>query len=429
MGCSHQDSRPNVLLIVLDTVRADAVSIEWNEQPVTPNLDRIAAEGARFENAYATAPWTLPSHATLFTGLAPSQHRAVHENFALASEYATLAERLADRQYATYGITSNPWVTAGRGLAQGFDEFKVAYSNAEQAPDKGAARATEYATDFVARAAETGKPFFLFVNYLEAHLPYAPPNSGFEALGIAVESLSRREFSVEQAEEIIAGKREASASESALARTLYLCEIAYQDQLLGKLSDALRDNAVLDDTLIVITSDHGELLGKHGLMGHEFSLSDDVLHVPLILRFPNRIEAGQRVALPVSHLDVVPTVLDILGGHDVSEAAFEGRSLLALQKISGNRPLIAEYSKPVTLLSKYWASRHPDFDTEAYAVSLQSLRKGKTKLVENTRGEFTLTDRGHDTPDYDDPARQELAREMREELALWIARLGKTDPR
>jgi len=425
IACGARDSPPNILLVVLDTVRADAVGRTFNRRQVTPHFDRIAAEGSRYLHAYATAPWTLPSHATLFTGLASSQHLAVHESFVLGSQHLTLAEMLAGRGYATYGISSNPWVTEGRGLAQGFDEFVTAYSDAQDAPDKGAARATEYAIEFIARHAQGDEPFFLFVNYLEAHLPYAPPEAGFEALGIATGSLSRREFTIEQAEEIIAGERDASEDELELARTLYQCEIAYQDRQLGELIDTLSERDLLVETLVVITADHGELFGIEGLMGHEFSLSDDVLQVPLVLRHPSRIRAGHTVELPVSHLDIVPTVLDFVGASEAA-ATLEGSSLLAAENLSPERPLIAEYFEPRTLIGRYWASRHPEFDTEPFAVSLRSLRKGSRKLVENSRGEITLSDENLRATDDNRPAREDLAREMREELTHWIARLRPT---
>jgi arylsulfatase A-like enzyme len=350
----------------------------------------------------------------------------VHENFVLAGRFVTLAELLSAGGYATYGVTSNPWVTKKRGLAQGFDRFDAAFTNLDEREDKGAAQATEYAIDFLAGAARIDRPFFLFVNYLEAHLPYAPPDAGLDALGIAATSLARLEFSIERAEEIIAGVRPASDDERKLARTLYLSEIAYQDRQLGRLFAALGDHGLLDQTLIVITADHGEMLGGEGLMGHEFSLSDEVLRVPLVLRYPPRIEAGQTLTLPVSHLDIVPTVLDLLTQPEATEQ-LEGKSLLALRGLSRERSLIAEYSKPVTLLNGYWASKHPDFDTEAFAVSLRSLRKGSQKLVENSRGEVTLIDPTRDpqNKEADDLARRELVLEMREELAQWVARLSQ----
>lgn len=418
-ACTAQ-TPPNILLVVLDTVRADGVGGTFNEHPVTPELDRIAASGLNFEFAYATAPWTLPSHATLFTGLASSQHNAVHERFNLDLHHTTLAEHLSKRGYATYGITSNPWVTNGRGLAQGFDLFDAAYSNSEGAVDKGAERATELALGFVEAAADADRPFFLFVNYLEAHLPYAPPEVGCEVLGIERSSLVREDFTIEEAEEIIAGTRPASDEELSLARTLYSCEIAYQDRMLGRVFEGLRSHDLLDKTLVIVTADHGELLGAGGMMGHEFSLSDDVLRVPLIVRLPGTFDGGERISSPVSHLDIVPTVLDIVGGARTSDV-LEGESLLSL--VAGadpDRPLLAEYNEPKTLLDVYWASRHPDFDTSNFAVSLRSLRKGSRKIIANSQGEVGLFDLG-DSAAF--PENESTTKEMHAELDAWTKRL------
>lgn len=424
-GCETGERPPNIVMIVLDTVRADAMGGELNGHRVTPTFDRLAAEGMSFQRAYSVAPWTLPSHATLFTGLAPSQHEARHENFLLGPEYLTLAEFLKTRGYASYAVSSNPWVTESRGLGQGFDEFVLAFKSDEERRDKGARIATDLAIGFVEQAAPVDRPFFLFVNYLEAHLPYAPPDEAFEILDLDPAGLSRREFTIGEAEQIMTGAREGSAEELALARTLYRTEIAYQDRQLGRLIESIREAGVLDDTLLVITADHGEEFGRAGMTGHEFTLSDDVLSVPLVLRHPKRVPGGARVTLPVSHLDVVPTILHAMDEGE-SAADLEGRNLLDTPSLSPEHPLLAEYSDPVTLREGYWKSRHPDFDTSPWAVSLRSYRKGERKLIENSRGEVTLIDPGrpqHASPE-DDRGREVIAHSMHREMAQWFERLA-----
>ncbi len=427
-ACEPEPVPPHIVVIVLDTVRADGVGVKLGEFPVTPVFDRLADEGTRFENAYAVAPWTLPSHATLFTGLAPSQHKAVHENFVLGPQYLTLAEFLKTRDYATHAVSSNPWVTKSRGLAQGFDSFEVAFGNVDEMTDKGAKRATDLAIAVLDEAASADRPFHLFVNYLEAHLPYAPPDEGFEAIRVDPASLERRVFSIAEAEAIMAGTREGTAEEFELARTLYLAEIAYQDRQLGRLIDALRERELLDQSLLVITADHGEELGRAGMTGHEFTLSDDVLSIPLVFRFPGRVPSGGRVALPVSHLDVVPTVLHAIDEWE-SAADLEGLSLLDTPSLTRERPLLAEYAEPVTLREEYWKNRHPDFDTSKWAVALRSLRKGDRKLLENSRGEITLIDKNRPAgaSEADDQGRQIIARSMHEELSAWFDRLNRVD--
>lgn len=418
--CAAEAPPPNVVLVVLDTVRADRVGASHNQHKITPQYDRMAASGLRFEFAYATAPWTLPSHATLFTGLASSQHGTVHEHFTLADKFETLAERLSARGYGTYGITSNPWLTKTRGMTQGFKLFDAAYANNSAKTDKGAARATELAIDFVHAAAGAEQPFFLFVNYLEAHLPYAPPAEGLAAIGVPPEQLLRDAFSIQEAEEIMTGARYASAEELALAKTLYNAELAYQDQKLGALFDALRSRDLLDNTLVIVTADHGEMLGHDGMMGHEFSLSDDVLRVPLMLRLPGHFEGGGSVSTPVSHLDIVPTVLDIVGVKSKPEP-LEGTSLREVLKDKNlDRPLIAEYSEPVTLLNDYWATRHPEFDTSKFATSLGSLREGPVKVITSARGDVGVFDRGKPAPLSEN---QPLANRMQAKLNAWTTRL------
>jgi arylsulfatase A-like enzyme len=425
VACAPQPPPPNVVLIVLDTVRADGVGGKVNGHAVTPHLDRLATTGVRFDSAYATAPWTLPSHATLFTGLAPSQHRAVHEHFVLANHYTTLAEHLKEKGFATYGITSNPWVTKGRGLAQGFAAFEAAYAGAEAASDKGAARASDLAVRFIEAAANTEQPFFLFVNYLEAHLPYAPPDEGLLALGVNSADLLRREYTIGEAEEIITSARAASDDELALARLLYQCEIAYQDQQLGRVFEALEAQQLLDNTLVIVTADHGEHLGAGNMMGHEFSLADDVLQVPLIVRLPGLYDSGAISSKPVSHLDIVPTVLDAVGDEAAPEL-LDGTSLRALEESDGHdRALIAEYSEPVTLINDYWGSRHPDFDASNFAVSLSSLRRGQVKLIANTRGEAGLFGPSLPATDSD---RESIGKEMYAELEAWTKRLKESAP-
>jgi len=419
IGCHGTPRPPNVLLIVLDTVRADVVGAEWKGLDITPNLNRIAGEGIVFENSFSTAPWTLPSHATLFTGLLPSQHGAVHEHFLLTREHRTLAERLFAAGYATHGISSNPWVARSRGISQGFKGFEEIFLELEGRRDKGAGLASDRAIGFLEARREKERPFFLFVNMLEAHLPYAPPESAFEALGFDSSSLSRSEFSIHEAEEIITGERRASQGEIELARSLYWIEVAYQDRALGKLVDYMRREGILDQTLVIITADHGELFAQHGLMGHEFSLSDSLLRVPLVMRYPARAEAGKRIAEPVSHLDVLPTILDITGAERTPGEALSGLSLLGPQALPEQRSMLAEYSTPSTLLHGYWAARHPAFDTTQFDVALRSIRRGAYKLIEDSRGRVALFDPKADPAESQDrcgdmPA---VCKALREELS------------
>lgn len=167
---------PNVLLVVLDTVRADALSCYGNPRQTTPHTDQLAADGVRFANAYSTCFWTLPAHASLFTGLYPSQASATSETNHLPQRLTTLAEHLEGEGYRTAAFVRNAWVSAERGFAQGFELFVEDWreDSGDEATDER--EAVELAIEWIGDNAGEEEPFFLFVNLNVAHLPYTPPN-------------------------------------------------------------------------------------------------------------------------------------------------------------------------------------------------------------------------------------------------------------
>lgn len=315
---------PNVLLVVLDTVRADALTPYGSRRDTTPNLEKWARRGVRFDNAHSTAPWTLPAHASLFTG------RWVHEHAANVAEpldrsYPTLAEALSQRGYATAGFVANlENCNAWYGLDRGFAHYEDFYENARvdlvellrasslgeyvltskpgqalirrvSTPGKYFYRKTAAMVnqDALAWLAEhTDRPFFMFLNYFDAHSPYAPPEG------------EERAFS--QAES------EAARSKMERARDCYDDCLSYLDHQLNRLLEELERRSVLDNTIVVITSDHGEAFGEHGLYGHGVSLYRPELHIPLIVVHPPTTPQGLVIDQPVSLRDVAATVLGLL---------------------------------------------------------------------------------------------------------------------
>jgi arylsulfatase A-like enzyme len=424
---SGREPRPNVVLIVLDTVRADVVGLDGPSGPLTPNLDAIAQESTTFTNAFAPAPWTVPSHASLFTGLFPHEHGANHGQLLLQESFETLAERLQAKGYATGGFTCNPWLNLRSGMAQGFDTYEEVYRRVEPDTDQGAAIATDMVCDWIRQQAERPGPFLLFVNYLEAHLPYAPPAPVRQRLESARTGPLPATFSLAQAEAHIIGKQRLSAEELQIARDLYHAEIAYLDDQIATVISCLRACNVLDNTLLIITSDHGEHLGKHDLMGHEFSVFEPVLRIPLLVRYPPRMPAGRRVHTPVSLVDVLPTVLDVLGDDDET---LSGRSLLQFVAADRgpDRILLAEYSRPTGLIRRHWARTYPDVDMDRYDVSLRSLRKGRFKYIVTGRGDESLYDLVEDPGEQEDLSAVFTDRlsELRAELKALV---GNSAPR
>ena len=331
---------PNVLFIVMDTVRASNLSVYGYQRRTTPNLERLAADGTVFDFAVATAPWTLPSHGSLFTGRSAKETGGSWRH-AMSAEPRTLAESLRDRGYATGGFVSNLHYTSYEsGLSRGFvhyEDFLVRWrtllphsslrridfkSNVLLARSPGEAwrallqseishtksggdvlffhrvPAHGIATNFLNwQQTVQDRPFFAFLNFFDAHKPYYAPDEFIHRFG-----------SLKGAED------------------RYDAAIALIDHEIGWILQALRDRNLLENTLVVVTSDHGELFDEHGLRGHGNNLYLPVLHVPLILRFPPGVPAGKHVSSLISLKDVAATVLDLVGAPD---AGIPGDSLAA----------------------------------------------------------------------------------------------------
>ncbi len=284
-GCKPRP-RPNVLLITIDTLRADHLGCYGYTLARTPNIDRLAREGVRCENAAAAAPITLPSHSSILTGLLPPAH-GVRDNgaYALGDRAVTLAERLKAAGYATQAFVSAVILGRRYNLTQGFDGYDDDLW-AEDAPKLFLVRdrrGTKTAGRFLSwfdrwKASRPRPPFFAWVHFYDPHAPYAP-----------------------------------LAEDAVLAPTPYDGEIAGADRAVGMLLDRLRREGLLDDTLVVLTADHGESLGEHGERTHAIFVYDATIHVPLILRYPRKLPGGRTYGGPVSSVDIVPTVLAALG--------------------------------------------------------------------------------------------------------------------
>ena len=327
VASDRPDEPPNILLVVMDVVRASSVTLNQPELSTTPSLARRGAEGVVFEWAFSTAPWTLPSHAGMLTGLYPRQQDGDWYK-PLQEEARTLTETLRDRGYATGGFVANLHYTAwDTGLAQGFDHFEdyardwlqiIRCSSYTQtalftslldakgvgdvvrafvSPNLSMIPQHTYRTKLADRVNGDflrwqdglgGRPFFALINLMDGHLPYFEP-----------EPLKSR-YPPQVHHDLRA----------------YDASIRFIDVQLDSLFSALAQKGELDRTIVVVTADHGELFEQHGLSGHANSLYLDLLHVPLMIRYPARVPAGVRIAAPVSLRDLSTTLIDLSGGRD-----------------------------------------------------------------------------------------------------------------
>ena len=330
-GCAPADepmARPNVLVVSVDTLRADHLGAFGYGRETSPFLDSLAREGVRFERAFAPASWTLPSHMSLFTSSYPHTHRVENEQRSLPEAIPTLATILRDAGYRTTGFVSWVYLSASFGFDQGFDAFHELLPPAGQRGPDGhyAVKAGPFVDEVLAWADESpGEPFFLFLHLCDPHMSYEPPLEIAREFDPTLDGVQHGDY--DHLKQYIRGLHPAAVrvgpDELARATALYDGEIRYTDTELGRLFLGLEQRGLLDETLIVFNSDHGEEFDDHGSMeGHGWTLYDEVLHVPLILVFPDGRGAGATVERVVQTIDVAPTILDLL---DLSPPpSFEG---------------------------------------------------------------------------------------------------------
>jgi len=319
-ACGEPPRRPNLVLIVVDTLRADRLGAWGYARPTSPAIDAFAADAIRFERAYSTAPWTKPSVASMLTGLLPSMHGTQKLDASLSPEVDTLAEILQRMDFATGAVVSHDLIGALYGFSQGFEHFDQSEARGHgHVSTEGVNRASAAMLDTLER---DGRPFFLMVHYFDPHFDYRRhPEYGFSADGagrlVGNESMpTLRRMGGELTEE-----------EVGLLRDAYDEEIRHTDEGIGGLLDMLRTRDLYDESVIVLVADHGEEFREHGWIGHTRNLYEGLIHVPLIMRLPAGKAAGRVVDRPVSLLALAPTVLDAMG-FDASQLDFQHGSLL-----------------------------------------------------------------------------------------------------
>jgi arylsulfatase A-like enzyme len=410
---------PPIVLITLDTTRADHLSCYGHHRETSPHLDRLADDGQLFKNAVAVSSWTLPTHASLFTGLYPSTHGAhysaegnltlsnavevgnqkLYSTFkanGLPESSVTLAEILRREGYATGGVGAGPWLKPIFGLAQGFDYFD---SNVNSVVGRRADEVTALGIKFLERYGD--RPFFLFLNYFDPHGPYNPPPMYIEPI------VSRQEF--------MARSRDPQAKME-IDQILYDAEIRFMDEQIGGIIKALKEMGLYEDAWIIVMNDHGELFGEHGLKGHGSSLYEGTVRCPFIVKWPASWTPVPDPEARCQQVDLLPTVVERLGLK--LETAFEGEPL---GKIS--HPAVCE-------LFKNQGAKGPRFDRSLKAIFAQQYKLiVSSKQGDPDAGLFDLVlDPGENL---DLTSREtEIAERLRTLLDKWQKTLHKPlDPR
>ncbi|MFC6939942.1 sulfatase [Salinirubellus sp. GCM10025818] len=425
----------NIVLIVLDTARQTTVQ-RLLENGDLPALERIAEEGIQFTSAAANGAWTLPTHASLFTGKRISRHGAHAGSKYFDPTGWTLAERLSSVGYRTLGISGNVWVSPEFGFDRGFDNLSMKWdrfwtsadlSSVSSATDTrtkveellnqmtvtntpatllnslyatlfsnrkddGAENSTRRAMKWFRSKGRDNQPFFFFLNYMEAHLEYDPVPKYRERFATGVDE-ERIEAINQDPWEYILGKSHLSDEDFRILESLYEAEIAYLDERIGQLYDTLEQLDLLDETAIIIVGDHGENIDDHGMMDHQYCLYETLMNVPLLVRPPGGGE-GKTVEGIVETRDVYPTILDLAGIRESDDTEVSNNSLLASPE---REYVIGEYRAPQPSMDAL-ESQYGNLprSMREYDRALRSVRVGDWKLIEGSDETVELYDLGED---------------------------------
>ena len=436
----NKNKHPNIILIVLDTVRADHLSCYGYHRKTTPFLDKLAAESVLYENCYSPSSWTLPSHASIFTGTYLSKHNVGDSGDTLDNRYQTMAGFLKEKGYDTFGSCYIPWVSGVTGLDRGFDHFitktkknqivklirklkktKPQTSDSEKEnsnkneklrdtrwivsttkskshwmktlfKDDGAAYANNEARKWI--DSRNGKPFFMFLNYCEAHTIYHPP-LGYRRKFL--EKSSKPFWTINQDHrEFMYNDLKMSEEDFDILQSLYDGEIAYLDSKVKELYNYLKRKNLLDNTIFIVTSDHGEQFGEKGFMGHARNLYDSLIKVPLIVKYPGDLSGRDRKKGLVQSVDLFPTIMDVVNGKTGNlKEQIQGNSLVS--DSPGKREaamVIAEYKKQP--FSGEVFSQYPPDRLEKFVYAARSIVVDNMKYIWKSNGDEGLFDLSKD---------------------------------
>jgi len=425
-GVACSDSRPRrIVLITLDTTRADHIGAYGSPDASTPELDRFASDAVLFERAYSTSSWTLPAHASLFTGLLPCEHgaqatssddtTAAHDRLAypvrpLSARFDTLAERLADAGYRTVGIVGGPALVADLGVGQGFEHYEDSFASPlHRYTGKRASEIADRAIHYLERFRDDR--LFLFVNFYDPHAPYRPPPPFDGNLQPTVEDVTPR-----LVERIVTGEAPRPVDRLAgplreglhALRAGYRAEVSYMDHHLGRVLRTLASLPGHELTWIVITSDHGESFGEHYFVSHSSSLYEPELHVPLLVRGPGW-EGGRRIETAVQNHRVFSTLL--------RSAGLATATAPALSLDPGASAIVSEVKRNETTVRLFG---------DYFDRDLRAIHAWPYKMIVSTSGDIELFDLDRDPGELDNLASRmpERVRELGDLLGQTVREHG-----
>lgn len=433
--------RPNMVLVSMDATRADHLSCYGHERLTSPNLDRLAEQGVLYERCISPACWTLPSHASMFTGLYPSQHGTHFANQTLSDRFSTLAEALRSEGYQTCGFCANAWLDRPFGFSRGFDTYRLRSPLTEAVWRMGRAgrlAAKGFEKLYWSRGGRTSRstirwirkwfsnvriperPYFLFALFSDPHLPHSVHAGARRFLGPDAKKASRI---LQDPHRFIVNGRAMTESEHDLLSRRYDSQIACMDERIGELLDLLAHTSSFENTLIIVTADHGENLGDHGLMAHQYCLYETLIHVPLIIHFPSRRNL-RSVSVPglVQTHEIFATVLDA-AGVDRRSLPNESTGRVLLPETVSMEPIPFAVSEELSPNLRRIRRVFPNFVCTRLDRQLRALRTERYKFIWASDGSNELYDLEKDPGETRNlwALQPERARSMETQLEAWVA--------
>jgi arylsulfatase A-like enzyme len=405
-------SLPDIFLITVESLRPDHIGHYSGKRDTTPNLDAFATQSVVYEDAHSVTSWTLPSHASMFTGLYPTAHGAVGVKSKLGDRVLTLAELLTEQGYQTAGFASGPYLARAHNLKQGFefyDDSAAAIGAHSGAHDDVTNPLFEKIIfRFLDSYRDSKRPLFFFAYYWDPHYDYIPPPP-YDTLFVPEDSES---IDVRDYEDSTRVTSAISPAQLRYVLSQYDGEIRHTDHYLGRLFDVLKKNDLWEDSVVIVTSDHGEEFFDHGNKGHKRTLYAESVHVPLIVKYPRSASTGRDPRL-VSLVDLFPTILELAGTR--SPRPHQGESLLVAEPVP-DRSIFFE------LLSTFYYRRGDGAGFRREDEGLLGIRRDDHKLiVVDSEDRAELYRMSSDRSEQRDISAEEPERvaELRSALAAW----------
>ena len=444
-------TRPNILIFIMDTQPVRNMTCYGYSKNTTPNIQKIADEGLVYANHYVTGGWTVPSHCSLFTGKYQSGHGAGAQYEFLDRRFPTIAQVLNEQGYQTIGFSNNSWVSQDEtNIARGFAKWvmipRPQGRNAQIGPeddfivdtnvDSGAAMTMDTVMQWFDQEHDSSKPFFMFINCIEPHLRvWAPEPYRAQFLLPGVTQKQARAVNQDEFAErlgTIPDRADGHMTQSDwdILKSLYDGETAYLDSRMGILFDFLRARNILDDTLLIITSDHGDLLERRGYMGHHLALFDELIHTPLIVRKPGLVPQAKHFDGYVQICDWFTTFLDLLDIKDEKVLSeMHGVSIAPTWHGETTRDFIlAEYQKGVQPVERA-LRRAPDFDYRPWLRRIKAIRAGQYKYLWFNDGADMLFDLVSDPGERDNliATHADVAADLRKKIETYLLSIKRND--